>query len=178
MKMHNLSRLIVICSCLFVTACNTATPEQYFDRTVLNSNMLVGFAGKGQLREMESPSATMGANGETVPLKRVDELNGKIKFIEDAFKKLKALKKTDDTKDMLKTSLALYEHVLPVYKREYLQLAKLYDDGAAKEQIQTLAQSIHDKYYLRYDELFNQLIGYGKVYAERHHIEVNWNVGG
>jgi hypothetical protein len=178
MNKNSASLYFLFCLGVLLPGCNTTTPEQYFDRAVLNSNMLTGFAGNGQLRQLESPSGTMDANGQSVPLKRVDELNTKIKFLEDAFKKLKGLKKTDDTKDMLKTSLALYQYVLPVYKTEYLQLAKLYDDGAAKEQIQMLAQSIHDKYYLRYDELFTQLIGYGKVYAERHDIEVNWNVGG
>lgn len=39
--------------------CNSVTPEKCFDIAVLNSNMLVGFANEGQIRELESPSVKM-----------------------------------------------------------------------------------------------------------------------
>jgi hypothetical protein len=178
MKKYRVPGFLLFCLCMLLMACNTTSPEQYFDRAVLNSNMLVGFGSEGELRQMESPSGTMDANGQPVPLKRVDELNTKIKFLEDAFKKLKALKQTNDSKNILKTSLALYQYVLPVYKTEYMQLAKLYDAGASKEKISSLAKDIHTRYHARYDELYAQLISYGKVYAERNQIQVNWNVGG
>jgi hypothetical protein len=68
----------------------------------------------------------------------------------------------------------LHEYVLPVYKTEYQQLAKLYDKGASKKEIQSLTQSIHDKYYPGFDELFNKLTTTAKAFAEKHNIKVNW----
>lgn len=105
---------------------------------------------------------------------RDEVLAAKIQFLDEYFEKLKNLKETTDTKDMLQTSVALYEFVLPVYKAEYKQLARLYDEGAPKEQIQSQARLIHDKYYPRFNELYNKLIEIGKLYAGRHSIKVNW----
>lgn len=166
-------QLLFIGCCIFSMSCNTATPENYFDRAVLASNMLGGFAD-GQLRELASPSAKLGDNGTTVPMKRKEELDQKIKFIEEDFDKLKSLKETKETKEMLKASIAMYEYVLPVFKTEYQQLAKLYDDGAPKQSTEALTKLIHDKYYDHYHELYEKLISIGKLYAEKHSIQVNW----
>jgi hypothetical protein len=167
--------LIIYCSLLWV-GCNTASPEDYFARAVLNSNMLVGFANNGLERELDQPSVKMvdGDANRTEPMKRKEIIDGKIQYMEEQLGKIKNLKVTEDTKEMLDASISLHEHVLPVYKNEYQQLAKLYDESAPKEQIQSLTQSIHDKYYPRFDELYNKLIAVGKVYAAKHGIKVNW----
>ena len=166
---------IMCCYCLFI-ACNTAAPERYFDLAVLNSNMMMGFANGGLQRELDQPSVKMSETNkdQVVPMKRKEIIDGKIKYLEEELGKLKQLKQTDDAKDIMQASLALNEYILPVYKTEYLQLAKLYDDGASKEEIQSFSKAIHDKYYSRFDELYNKLITAGKTYAERHNIKVNW----
>ena len=167
-------KLLFFCCCLFLTACYTAPPGKYFDIAVLNSNMLVGFAGEGMLAQLESPSVKMDGAGKPVAMKRSEVISTKIQFVEDSFKKVKGLKETGDTRDMLQTSLALYEYVLPVYKREYTQLAMLYDKHASKKLIESQAQAIHDKYYTGYEELYTRLINIGKSYAREHAIKVNW----
>ena len=171
--------LVFIACCYgFFTACNTITPENYFDIAVLNCNMMHGFAGEGLQRELENPTVKLveGTKDQTAPMKRKEIIDSKIQFIAPNLEKIKHLKQTDDTRDMLQASLSLYEYVLPVYKNEYQQLAKLYDDGASKEQIQSFGQSIHDKYYSGFEELFNKLTAVAKPYAERHNIKVNWDI--
>jgi len=112
--------------------CNSVTPEKCFDIAVLNSNMLVGFANEGQIRELESPSVKMSENGNgTVAMSRSDVVQAKVDFVETNLKKLKGLKETEDQKEMVQASLALHEYILPVYKTEYQQLAKLYDEGSS-----------------------------------------------
>lgn len=162
---------------IFFVACNTVTPEKYFSQVVLNSNMMMGFAGDGMQRQLEQPSVKMidGDVNKSAPMKRKEMVEDKIKFLEEALGKVKDLKETEDTKAILQASLALHEFVLPVYKNEYLQLAKLYDEGATKEQIQSFSQSIHDKYFNRFEALYNQLIAAGKPYAAKHNIKVHWN---
>jgi hypothetical protein len=175
MKKRLTVAIIFFYCCLVNTGCNTAGPEKYFDLAVLNSNMLVGFANAGQLRELESPSVKLAENSsQPVAMKRNEIIEQKIKFIETNLEKLKELKVTPDTKDMLQTSLALHEYILPVYKMEYGQLAKLYDEGASNEKIQLQAQTINDKYYSHFNELYTKLISIGKLYAERNSIKVNW----
>ena len=167
-----------LCSYFLFTSCNTATPENYFDIAVLNCNMMQGFASEGLQRELESPTVQMvnGNKDQVEPMKRKEIIDSKIQFIEPNLEKIKQLKETEDTKDMLHASAALYEYVIPVYKNEYQQLAKLYDDGASKEQIQSLEQSIEQKYFPGFEELFNKLTAAGKLYAEKNNIKVNWDI--
>lgn len=175
MSQINSLKTFTLIFCIFITSCSTETPEKTFSIAVLNSNLIVGFAGSGMVRQLESPSVKLdeGSN-EAVPMKRNDVVNSKIEFSETNLKNIKGLKETDDTKEMLDASKALYEFVIPVYKTEYIQLAELYDTGAPKEKIATFSESIHNKYFFRYDELYKNLINTGKKYAEMHNIKVNW----
>jgi hypothetical protein len=168
---------LVLFICLVITACNTATPGKYFDTAVLNCNMMMGFANEGLLRELDQPSVKMvnGDKDHTVAMKRKEVIDTKIKFLEANLEELKQLKETPDTRDILQASLALNEYILPVYKNEYLQLAKLYDDGASKEARQSMSMAIRGKYFTGFDERFSKLTTAGKSYAERHAIKVTWD---
>ena len=173
-----MKKLITLQAFIFCVACNTATPENYFDIAVLNTNMMHGFADEGLQRELDNPTVKLveGSTNQTAPMKRQEVIDGKIKFIEPNFEKVKKLKETGDTKDMLQASRALYEYVLPVYRNEYRQLAKLYDDGAPGEQIRSLAQIIHDKYEPGFEKLYTRLIETAKPFASKHNIKVNWDI--
>lgn len=166
--------LLIIFLTLFIS-CSTVTPEKYFQIAVLNSNLFAGFAGSGQLRELESPSVKLGSDNEsTETMKRMEILEFKTKAIEESYGDLKKLKKTDDNKEMIEASKNLYEFIMPVYKSEYVKLAEMYDNNAPKEQIESFAASISSKYHPRFKELYDELIKAGKQYAGKHSIKVNW----
>lgn len=168
---------LLLLSCLALFSCGTATPEKCFDVAVLNSNMLAGFANDGLWRELESPSVKMGkTKDEILPMKRSEVIDSKIKFAEENLDKLNGLGQTDDNRDIIQASQALYQFILPVYKAEYTQLARTLDNGASKDQASQEAKAINDKYFARFESLYNALIGKGKLYAEKHHINVNWNL--
>ena len=169
--------LIALC-CVQLFSCNTATPENYFDQAVLNTNMLTGFANGGFERQLEQPSVKLveGTKDQTAPMKRKEVVDNQILFVDESFSKIKNLKETDDTRDMLKASIAVYEYVVPVYKNEYTQLAKLYDENAPKEQIDQLSKSIQDKFAVGFNERLNTLINIAKPYAARHNINVKWDI--
>jgi hypothetical protein len=164
--------------CAPFMGCNSVTPEKYFDIAVLNCNGLHGFAGTGIQRELESPSVKMidGDKDKIAPMKRTEVIDEKIQFIEENKEKLKQLNETDDTRNMLQASTALYDYVLPVYKNEYRQLAALYDENAPREKIDLLAKSISDKHYPKFVKLFDKLTDAGKSFAAKHHINVQWDV--
>jgi hypothetical protein len=159
-------------------ACTTASPGQYFGIAVLNVNMIHGFAGSGMQRELASPSVKMIGNdpNKTEPMKRQDIVDQKIDYLEENLKKLNSLKETEDTREMLNASKALYNYVLPVYKTDYMQLAKLYDDGAAAPQIDLLERSIGERHYGNYSRLFDKLTSAGKAFAQKHNISVQWDL--
>lgn len=172
------SLLLVIAGCCFLPSCDTATPETYFDRAVLNSNLIHGFAGRGLQRELEQPSVKLADDnsGATVPMKRKEIIDNQITSLGASLAKIRKLRETEDSRDILAASIALYEYVLPVYGNEYQQLAKLYDEGAAREQIESLAVTIEAKYGPRFKTLHDQLTAAGKIYAARHNIKVKWDI--
>lgn len=174
MNKITLPGIAVICIIIF-TGCSSVSKEEYFNTAVLNTNLLSGFAGNGMYRQLDSPSEKLGENNETVPVSRSEIINSRIEILNDNFEKLKGLKVTDDTKEMIQASVALYEFVLPVFKKEYMQLAELFDNGASEERTRNESQIIHDKYFSKYEELYNKLISIGKVYAEKNSIKVHWN---
>jgi len=176
MNKYSLAAILVAWSCCLLTACQTASPEKYFDVAVLNTNALSGIANDGLMAEMEYPSVKLveGTKDQTTTMKRMEIIENKVQRIEETLQDLKGLHETTETKEMLQTSIALHEYALSAYKTEYRELAKLYDDGASKDVVLAKAQSIHDKYGNHYEELYNKLIGIGKTYATAHQIKVNW----
>ncbi|MEO5685616.1 MAG: hypothetical protein ABIQ88_23415 [Chitinophagaceae bacterium] len=178
MKLLATKTLLTALFTCFLFACNTATPENYFDRAVLNCNMMIGFANDGFQRQLEQPSAKLieGTKDQTAPMKRKEVIDNQIQYLEESFVKVKDLKETEDSRVMLKASIVLYEYVLPVYKNEYVQLAKLYDHGAPKEQVASFSKAIMDKYAAGFEERYNAVISAGKPYAASHNIPVKWDI--
>src|SRR5687768_5219484 len=118
---HQLTFIFLSLSILF-TSCNSLSPEKTFEIAVLNSNMIVGFASDRLSRELESPSVKLVENNKTETMKRSEVIQSKIDFSEEVLGKLKGMKTTDDTKEMINASVAVYEYILPVYKTDYQQL--------------------------------------------------------
>lgn len=177
MKKSALSLLsTIVLFSLLITSCNPS-PEKYFDTAVLNSNLLVGFANEGLARQLEQPSVMLveGTTDQTRPMKRKELIDQKVAWLEEKIKDIRALNETEDTKDIVQASRALFEYVIPVYKNEYQQLAKLYDEGAPKEEIQSYTMSIYNKHAQNFERLYNKLIAAGKPYAEKHKINVKWD---
>jgi len=174
--MKNQTVLFFLLSLVVITSCTNPPPEKYFDIAVLNTNLLSGFAGNGFSRSLESPSGKLAEGSDTpVPMTRSEEINFRLNTIEENYNKVKNLKETSETKEMIQASKALYEYVLPVLKKEYVSLAKLYDNNSPKETIAVAARELEERYKANYTSLYEKLIVAGKQYAEKHHIKVNWN---
>ncbi|MBC7904519.1 MAG: hypothetical protein H7Y27_13930 [Gemmatimonadaceae bacterium] len=170
-----MKKIIFIALAVISVSCNTATPEKYFDVSVLNTNMLSGFAGQGFARELESPSATMApGSNQLTQMSREQVIKDKIEFSETTLAKIKALRQTPETEKMLKTSIALYEYILPVCKKEYMDLAKDYDESGVSEKTSQQLENINRKYFKGFQQLMEQLIQIGKDYASKNSIPVNW----
>lgn len=173
MKRIKIASLLVLCWSLLLAACNTATPENYFDRAVLNTNLFNDFASEQFTRMLAAYSKKYeGVKQQDVSATKMVEM--KVMSVENALQTVKALRETEETKDMLQTSIALHEYVLPVYRNEYKDLAKLFDSGASEEEIAAKVQEIDTKYGKRFEELEEKLTALGKVYAKAHNINVTW----
>ena len=164
--------------CIVFASCGKPSPEKYFTTTVLNSNLLFGFAGEGMQRQLESPSARLinASTGETAPEKRETVIEQKIALLEDSYRKVKNLPDWKESRKIQDAAVALYEYVLPVYKKEYKKLAGLYDNSASPAEISGLEKEIYDHHAANFEALYTTLIDAGKEYAEKHNINVRWDV--
>jgi hypothetical protein len=173
MKKNKIVSLLVLCVVFLFTACNTATPENYFDRAVLNTNLFNDFASEQFTRMLVAYTVKHeGVQQQNVSAAKMVEM--KVLSIEKALKDVKALKETNETKEMLQTSIALHDYVLPVYRKEYTELAKLCDNGASQEEIAAKGEEIDGKYAQQFEVLLDKLTTLGKVYAKAHNINVTW----
>ena len=164
--------LMACCMALTVlfAACDTATPQDYFGRAVLSSNLLHDFAGEGMRRQLASPSEklTDAKTGASAPMKRAEVVADKLASAQASLDKVKALRGNDDANAMINASLTLYEN-------EYQELAALYDGNdsrAAAAKIAALEKSISEKYAAKFQDLRGALIAAGKTYAAKHNIKV------
>jgi hypothetical protein len=170
------SALIVLAVGSLVSSCNNATPENYFDEAVLNVNLITPFGGQAALYAMAHPSVKLvpGTKDQTTSMTRKEIVEDQIQRVEGNLTKIKALPDSEESRDMVQTSIKLHQFVLPVYKTEYRELAKLYDEGGPQQERTSKAQEIDTKYLTGYRALFNRLVELGKAYAEKHHIKVEW----
>ena len=155
-------------------SCNTASPEKTFDVAALNCNLIYGFADGVMEQQLASPSIKLvdEKTQATAPMTRKEVIDQKIQIIEENYEKVKDLAVNDENKAMIDASKALYEFVLPVYKNEYTDLAKLYDDKAPSDQIETMQKNIAEKYGSQFGQLYQAVLTTGKVYAEKNGIQV------
>ena len=163
---------------VLIFSCNKPSPEKYFTTLVLNTNLLHGFAGDGMQRQLSSPSARLVdiKTGATEPEKRKNIIKLKTEALEINYRLVKKLHGSDESKEMHQAAIDLYEYVLPVYQNEYTQLAEMYDNNTAAEQITQMEKNITDKYAAGFETLHNKLISAGKLYAEKYKINVRWDV--
>ncbi|WPV70380.1 hypothetical protein [Chitinophaga sp. LS1] len=169
-----MKKLLILAAMVGLSACSNPTPENYFDTAVLNTNIINDFGSDALTKMLIAQNVKYNGtlpNGPNAAAKMID---GKVQYIEKTLVKVKDLKETEETKTMLKTSEALFEYVLPVYKNEYKALAKMSDDGGTQEDVLSLGKEINEKYGERFDSLFDVLTAEGKKYAAAHDIKVNW----
>lgn len=167
---------ILILVTLFFSACSE-TPERFFDITILNTNMINDFASADLARHINDetmeypdiPSSKKKGNEASI------SLNNKILYLEQSLEKVKKLSPSgDEEKEIKNLSQQLYEMVIPVYKNEYLAYAKLCDSKGSQSAKDIIINSIDQKYGARFEQNFNALMDKGKVYAQKHNIQVSW----
>jgi hypothetical protein len=127
---------------------------------------------------MAHPSLKLvpGSNNQTVPMTRSEIVQNQINLVEANLTKIKALPDSDETRDMVQTSIKLHELALAAYKGEYVELARLFDTGASVSDRQNKAREIDTRYLSGFRAMYAHLIELGKAYASKHNIKVQWDV--
>lgn len=173
--MKRITIVLITCSIVFLLqSCGNDSPQQCFNIAALNSNLLYDLTGNGFQRELASPSEKL-VDEKTMamaPMKRTEEVNDKIKLTEENYQKVKSLSTSDDAKEMVTASNALYEMALPMLRNEYTQLAALYDENAPADKIAAMEKNINDKFAAKFKALYEALHKAGMDYAAKHGMNV------
>lgn len=170
---------------LSLQACEKITPENYFDRTTLNTNSLE-WQPAGIYREMISrkfppegiePSLNVWdeTSKKTVPAKSYVEYfeQNTVADIKNNLEKVKALEPNDDTtKAMIEHSTALFEGFYTLYSTDGKAIAQMMDDGKSNQEINAAISELKQKLQALEPE-YKKLIDIAVPYARNHGMKVS-----
>lgn len=161
---------------LSLAACNTTTPERYFDVAVLNANAISRFGGK-EIYEMlkETPQSYDEKSKAMVQSSYVDHVKFRITYAEKAYKDVQALKETEDAKPILDASKDLFGFTVDKEKNGYLSIAALKDAHVSEDSIKQVAVGFDEQYQNAFSQKYDKLMELGKAYANKHNIKVQFN---
>jgi hypothetical protein len=161
---------------LSLAACNMTKPEQYFDVSVLNANAISRFGGK-EIYELlqETPQSYDEKSKKMVQSSYVDHVKFRITYAEKAYKDVQALSETEETKPMIEASRDLFGYAIDKEQNGYLSIAAMKDAHAADDSIRLAAVRFEQLYQDAFSQKYNKLMELGKVYADKHHIKVEFH---
>lgn len=167
--------VMVISSLSFLSCSEPA--DKFFATAILNTNTITDFATPTLARHIDEETAEFP--GTPSDNKNGNEaqklLQNNILYMEKSLNDIKALNaNSEDRKAIKEKSIALYEFVIPVYKDEYTEYAKLCDSKANPADKEALATLIEHKYSARFETMYTDLISSGKAFAEENKLNVDW----
>ncbi|WP_316820531.1 hypothetical protein [Pedobacter gandavensis] len=174
----SLPKLAIVAATTVFFSCNLNTsPDQFFGVAVLNTNTITDFGTDRLAQHIQAETKEFADRPESK--KNGDEattfVNNKVLYMEKVLKDIKELPENEDTKEIKDLSLSIYEYVIPVYKNEYTNYAKLCDSKGPEDQKQKIILDIEKKYVPKFEDKFALLLEKGKAYAEKHDLNVKWD---
>lgn len=161
---------------LSLAACNTTTPEKYFDVSVLNANAIGRFGGKEIYETLqETPQSFDEKSKKMVPSSYVEYVKFRTSYAEKAYKDVQALKETEETKAMLNASKDLFSFAVDKQKKDYLSIAAMKDAHAPDDSIKQAAIRFNEQYQDAFAQKYDKLMELGKAYADKHNIKIQFH---
>ncbi|WP_299107741.1 hypothetical protein [uncultured Winogradskyella sp.] len=174
-KLFTILILILIAqSCSF-----SVSPEKYFGKVALNTNLLGGFGEQDFENYMNAKSQKalyIKLENETYDMQDmlVPHLTTYvIPNMEKSINEIKDLKVTASTEAMINASLKLHEFTLDKYKSEYIKIAKLIDNNAPKSEIHQEIILFEKSNLDDFWDLHSNLMDIAIPYAKANGIEVS-----
>jgi hypothetical protein len=156
------------------SSCGSNSPVQYFNTAALSCNLIAGFGSRDIDQYLTYKPSVY--NPQT---KKADTISFKeniqkyfLENVEANYKKVKALKETDETRPMIESSLALYEYVLPKYKNEFMSIAQMKDENKPKSEIDNAIAEFVNKYGEEFSKKYSAFLDIALAYAKKNNIDV------
>ncbi len=163
--------LVLLMLTVCFQGCNMYTPENYFGRTTLNTNRYHNLGARDFAEMKASKKANMlygsfSEGGFKTTESYETHIRGmKMTFLEEDIKKIKELKVTPETEDLIQTSLEVFEFVKSIYENDYIEIAKLMDKKASSEDLDAAMMKLENsvnQYHIKRETLMEIAIPYAK----------------
>lgn len=170
--------LFFIVIALFFKSCNFDNPKSYIGKTVLNTNRYIKLGAQ----EINDMKAKKKANLLQIyvdnEFKSTDSYEtyvreSKINIIKEDIEKVKTLKVTSETKNLINASLTVYNTIKKTYEEDYIKISKLLDLKAPEADINIAIEHMENTLSV-YDSQLKTLMQIAKSYADKNGIKNNF----
>jgi len=167
------SILTIIVVCILFVSCQKETPQKVVEKTVLKANLLTANYGIGyfeQLKELQKNEYLKyyDNDGEEYSATFSQYLHKvTIPDLEKSLKDVQKLEVNEDSKELINTSIELFEFCIGFYKKDYAEIAYMYDEGKTQQEINMIINEFEAKSFQEFKEKNLKLDEAAKVYAEK-----------
>ncbi len=163
----------IITLLLLFVSCQKETPQKVIEKTVLKANLLMANYGIGyfeQLKELQKNEylTYYDSDGEEYAATYSQYLHKvTIPDLEKSLREIQRLAVNEDSKELISTSVALFEFCIDFYKQDYAEIAYMYDEGKTQQEINQLLREFKAKSLEEFKEKNRTLEEAAKIYAEK-----------
>ena len=153
------------------------TPEEYFDRSALNTNLFMEFGAKDfkTMKQNKDANQLLAFDDKsTFTAKSYEDhiLRFKLPYINQSIEKIKDLKPTKETTPMINASLELFNFVKEKYTTDYIKICRMMDKKAPQEKIDEAIAKMESTTLPVFAKKYIKLWDLALPYAKNHGIEV------
>lgn len=168
---------LLITLLLLGTSCNLTSPQKYIEVAVLNTNTATSQYRPiffKLLHESKTKNAIIvfkddkKINNATA----VQYVEEKISNITNNMAKVKKLKSTKETADLLNASLELQTYIKEVMSSDYISIANMIDESKPEQDITIATQKMFEKHDAAVNEKMQKMNTLALSYAKKHNIDL------
>lgn len=170
-RVNNILGVIVVF--IMFTSCQKETPQKVVEKTVLKANLLMANYGIGyfeQLKELQKNEYLKyyDNDGEEYAATYSQYLHKvTIPDLERSLRDIQNLEVNEDSKELINASIELFEFCIDFYKKDYAEIAYMYDEGKSQQEINQLIKEFKAKSLEEFEEKNLELDEAAKKYAEK-----------
>ncbi len=177
--MKSNSLFLLFAFAIFQSCISLDTPQDYFDRTTLSTNAISDL-GKKDFEDMkrlkEQNAMRIVVNDESKSTEKYEEYvkTGMLFRIGRYVERINDLKPTEETEDLIKASLEVFNFVKSKYENEYIEIAKMMDNGESEDKINKKIEQFEKTNLPVFYEKMEKLTAIAIPYAESNGINVKF----
>ncbi|RLK06543.1 hypothetical protein [Tenacibaculum discolor] len=170
-RVNNILGVIVVF--IMFASCQKETPQKVVEKTVLKANLLMANYGIGyfeQLKELQKNEYLKyyDNDGEEYAATYSQYLHKvTIPDLERSLRDIQNLEVNEDSKELINASIELFEFCIDFYKKDYAEMAYMYDEGKSQQEINQLIKEFKAKSLEEFKEKNLELDEAAKKYAEK-----------